>query len=456
MMKRILAIAPVLMAVVLAAGCDDDDDDVTFQPAQLALRVLHASPDAPKVNVIVDGDAVLEGVDYKTGSAFRDLDEGSYDIAVEGIIPGGNATVIDLPDTNLDGDTDYSVIAVGKVGDATLEPLVIANPQEPLGAGNIRAQVVHAAPGAPAVDVYVTAPGADLGAETPLGSFSFKEELGPVEVPAGDYQIRVTLAGDAASVVFDSGALPLDAGADLLIVAVENTGTGDAPISLVALDGAGSAEILDVSTPADVRVVHASPDAPPVDVIVNDDFGSPPVSGLAYPDVAPGADAYLAVPADAYNFKVAAAGTNTVVLDFDATLAAGKAYTVLATGLLADISQLILADDNRRVATEAKVRLVHASPAAGEVDIYVVDEADTDITDDTAAFAAVPFQADTGYVPLGAGDYRVVLTPAGDSSQVALDVTVTVQAGGVYTAVARDAAGGGASAGLILLDDFAG
>jgi hypothetical protein len=205
-----------------------------------------------------------------------------------------------------------------------------------------------------------------------------------------------------------------------------------------------------------LRVVHASPDAPAVDVIVNDDFDNPLVSGLSFPDSAPGVDAYLSVPADAYNIKVAAAGASTVVLGFDASLDAGNAYTVLATELLADISQLVLVDDNRRVATESRVRMVHASPAAGAVDIYIVDSGDSDITDDAPAFADVPFQANTGYASLAAGEYRVALTPAGDSSQIALDVTVTVQSGGVYTAVARDAAGGGAPVGLILLDDFAG
>jgi hypothetical protein len=394
-------------------------------------------------------------VDYKTGSAFLALDEGTYDIEVEAITPGGNATVIDLPDTALEGNTDYSVIAVGQVADASLAPLIIANPESPVTAGSIRAQVVHAAPDAPAVDVYVTAPGAALAGETPLGSFSFGEEIGPVEVAAGDYRIRVTLAGDADAVVFDSGVLSLADGSDLLLAAVENTGNGNAPISLVSLDGEGSADILDAGTPADVRVVHASPDAPAVDVIVDDNFASPVISALAFPGVAPSANSYLSVPADDYNLKVAAAGTNAVVLDLDATLAAGSAYTVLATDLLANISQLILTDNNRSVATEAKVRLVHASPAAGPVDIYVTDAADTDITDNTPAFAAVPFQADTGYVSLAGGDYRVVVTPAGDPSQLAVDVTVTVQNGGVYTAVARDAAGGGRPVGLILLDDFA-
>lgn len=72
-MKRYLAIAPILAALIFTTGCDDNDD-VTLQPSQLALRVLHASPDAPKVNIVVDGDAVLEAVDYKTGPGFLSLD----------------------------------------------------------------------------------------------------------------------------------------------------------------------------------------------------------------------------------------------------------------------------------------------------------------------------------------------------------------------------------------------
>lgn len=453
-MKAQWVLAPVLAALMFTAGCDDEDDD-SFVPPQFSLRVLHASPDAPKVNILVDGNTVLENLDYKTGSGFLALDQGSYDLAVEAITPSGNATVIDLADTALEGDTEYSVLAVGEVAAGSLQALLIANPQSAIGAGNFRAQVVHGAPDAPAVDVYVTAPGADLTAEVPLGTFSFKEELGPVEAPAGDYQIRVTLAGDPATVVFDSGTVTLDAGMDLLLVAVDNTAAGSAPISLVALDAEGSSELLDVGSPAEIRVIHASPDAPAVDVIANDNFASPTVAGLAYPDVAPAPDAYLGVPHDTYNLKVAAAGTTTVVLDFDATLAAGARYTVLATDLLANITELVLTDDNRRLATEAKVRLIHGSPAAGPVDIYVTAAGDTDLTDNEPAFAAVTFQASTGYVSLAAGDYRIALTPAGDVSTIALDVTVSVAAGGVYTAVARDAVGGGAPLGLILLDDFA-
>ena len=58
------------------------------------LRALHASPDAPPVNVRVNGAQALANVDYGQGSGFLDAAESSR-VEVEAIIPGGNAVVLD-------------------------------------------------------------------------------------------------------------------------------------------------------------------------------------------------------------------------------------------------------------------------------------------------------------------------------------------------------------------------
>jgi hypothetical protein len=298
------------------------------------------------------------------------------------------------------------------------------------------------------VDVFVTTPGADLTTTAPLGSFAFKETLGPVEVASGDYQIRVTLVGDPATVVYDSGTLTLNAGDDLLLSAVNNTLTGAAPISLVALTGAGSAEILDAATPANLRVVHASADAPNVDVIANDAVTL--VSDLPFTQAA----GFLDVDPATYNVKVTAAGNaGAVVIDADLTLDAGTSYDVLAVGGLASIEPLVLADDFRRVATEAKLRVVHASPTAQDVDIYVTAPG-TDINSVSPTLAAVPFKANTGFLGLAPGTYEVTVTPAGSKTAAIGPAEITIDASGVYTAIARDAVGGGAPLNLILLDDF--
>lgn len=437
-------------------GCDifddDDDDPVIITPppvvGEFKLQVLHASPDAPAVNVLVDGAETLAGVDFKAGSGVLTLDEGDYEIQVDGILPGDNAAVIGPTTLTFAADTLYSVIAINDV--ANIEPLILEQPDTAVPAGSVRVRVVHAAPAAPEVDVFVTAPGADLTAEAPLGTFEFGGDLGPVEVTGGDYQIRVTAAGDPAAVVFDSGTVALPADANLLVAAVANTGAGDAPISLALLDGTGPSEILDTDTVANLRVVHGSPDAPAVDIVVNDGFAAPLIEDLAFGE----ATGFVGVPPADYNVKVTPAdNAGVIVIDADLTLEAGLSYSVIAADVLATIDALVLADDPRPVATEAKVRIIHGSPAAGNVDIYVT-AVGADITTVDPAFTDIPFKANTGFTSLAAGDYDVTVTPTGTTDAAIGPATISIADGGVYTAIARDATGGGAPLGLILLDDF--
>lgn len=455
MIENPIVRAVLLTAALVAAGCDssssngNNGNNPPPPPVENAsLRVIHASPDAPNVNVEGASGRLVEDLAYKEASAFATLPAGTVNVRVDAIVPGGTATVIGPVDLQLSADTAYSVIAVGEA--ASIDALVIEEPISAVAAGSVRAQVVHGAPNAPEVDVYVTSPGADLAASAPLGQFAFGEDLGPVTVPAGDYQIRVTLAGDPTTVAFDSGTVTLPDGADLLIVAVQNTATGASPISLAVADGAGSFEILDQSTPAGVRVIHASPDAPAVDVIVNDDFANPVLANVPYAAFSD----YLELPAGTYNVKVTPAGNpGTAVIDADLQVEAGSLYSVYASNLLASIAPLVLEDDRRAIATEAKVRILHLAPSAGLVDIYVTAPG-ADIATLEPAIADFEFGADTGYIGLAAGEYDVTVTVADTKTAAIGPASFTFDAGGVYTVGARDAAGGGAPFGVILLDDF--
>ena len=197
--------------------------------------------------------------------------------------------------------------------------------------------------------------------------------------------------------------------------------------------------------------MHNSPDAPAVDVVVNNNFASPLVNALAFPNFTP----YVTVPPSNYNVKVAADADNSVVaINADLNLAANSISSVSAVGPLASIEPLVQSDRIRRIATEAQVRLTHGSPTAGNVDIYVTPTG-TNINNVTANFSNVPFKADTGYVSLAAGRYDVTITPTGSKTAAIGPLTVTLENGGIYSAIARDAAGGGLPLGVILLDDFA-
>jgi hypothetical protein len=452
-MRHVSLLATLALATALAA-CNGDgpEEDVPQTPvSQARLRVIHASPDAPAVNVTYNGVGLVLGADYGQASRLSFVPAGSATIAVQGILPGtARPTVIGPVTLNLAGGTDYTILAVGNV--ASIEPLVLTATDQPVPPGSTRVRVVHAAPNAPRVDVFVTAPTADLAAATPTGTFSFKDTLGPVTVTSGNYRIRITPAGNRGTVVYDSGTVPLASGADLMVVALRNTGPGTSPVELLVTDGGvTNARIRSAGTPAEVRVVHASSDAPAVDVVANNNFAAPLVPGLTFPNFTPN----VALPAATYNVKVAPAGTQTAVINADLTLEAGERYAVLAVGRVAasTIGALVASDDTRRVATNAKLRVIHGSVAAGNVDLYVTAPG-AGIATATPVLSNVAFRANTGFLPLAAGSYDVTVTPTGTKTAAIGPATITLANSGVYTAVARDPLPGQSTLGLILFDDF--
>src|SRR5690554_3105897 len=230
-MNRTTKILSASAAALLLAACNSSSSPEPQQPptpppptpppaGEFELRVHHASADAPAVNITVNGDNFLEGVDYQVSSGLAVVEEGSYDVGVDAILPDNSTvTVIGPLSLDLEADTRYDVFALGRVDDETLEPFIVANDISEVGSGNARLQVLHGVPVDLTVDVYLTAFGADLSAEQPAATLAYKDHTGQVEVAGGDYQIRITVAGDADAVVFDSGEITLPAGADLFVAA---------------------------------------------------------------------------------------------------------------------------------------------------------------------------------------------------------------------------------------------
>lgn len=456
-----LLLTAVFASVLFA--CSDNDlelPEITPTPAPTPdpepevsdpfIRVTHASPDAPMVDVMANGEilANLESVDYQVSSGWISVPADTYSVQVDALLPAdSSATVIDASLT-LDNDKTYDVVAIGTT--ANIAPLVIENDLSEVSDGNVRLQVVHAAPAAPMVDVYVTAPGDDLMAAQPVATASFMDYTGQVEVPAGDYQIRIAAAG-TDTVVYDSGSLNLAAGADLMVLATQNVGAGESPVTLLVADGSGSFLLWDDNTGANLRVVHGVANGPSVDVIANNEIVL--VEALPFTD----ATNYLAVVDGDYLIDVAANNNGVVVVDDAAvTLKVGQSYTAIANNELSDVGLDLVMDNPRRIATAAQVRIFHASPGAGDVDIYVTT--DGDIENAQPAFSAVPFTtpmlAETGYVQLTAGDYFVTVTAAGTKNAAIEAGMLTLQGGNIYTAVAVDAERGGLPPQLILMDDF--
>jgi len=178
--------------------------------------------------------------------------------------------------------------------------------------GQAGLRVVHAGADAPAVDVYVD--GEIVLEAVPFGTASSYLPLEP-----GSYDVMVTATGDPDAVVFEA-TVELEARF----------------YSAVAI-GELEEETFDVLVLEDfqyayVRLVHASPDAPAVDVTVG---GGEAVvfDGVAFGETSE----YVAVPAGSYTLEVRGDtedNTGDVVGEFDVKLEAATAYSAYAIGYL--------------------------------------------------------------------------------------------------------------------------
>ncbi|HHF3113312.1 TPA: DUF4397 domain-containing protein [Vibrio diabolicus] len=436
-MKGFSRAALTMVAALGLAACGSDSDTIEYSN----LQAVHACSDAPLANVWINDKSSLTGVDYGMGSGYMKLREGMNSIQVDVQLPGDEtATVIPKTELDLDSDLNYNVFVVGDADGSPnpVEPLVVTRSADSMAdANSLDVQVVHAASGVPAVDLYVTEPGADLASATPLMNLAYKASTDVLNIPAGEYQVRLAV-GD--SVAFDSGTISLAANSNVTIAAIS---TGDSnstsPVKLLVLDGSGSSIIEDMGSQAEVRVGHLVDGAPIVDVNVNGAaFG--PLADLAFKEIR----GYLDLDAGAYDIDVYVDGTTTnPIIDVDGLMVAGGMdYSVYAVGVVSpaiDIEPLVVEDMRRAVATSATLNVTHAAanPVAEMVDIYLTTSAGIDGSDPTIANFAYKDSVQGLYV--AEGTYYVTVTVAGDPSTVAVDsAPVNVMNGVVYQVVAID------------------
>jgi len=210
----------VVGATIFTAGCGDS--------GHAQLRVVHASPDAPNVDVLVDGKTVLTNVAYETASNYLTVGAGSRKIEVRAT--GTSQDVISAT-VSLSRNKYYTVLAVDKL--ANITPLVLTDDNTPPASGQIKLRLVHASPTAGPVDIYVEAPGAGVTGSPTLTNVAFKTASSYLAVPAGSYEVYFTPTG-TKTVALDSGSLSLSAGQIRTAVALDAPG-GGTPLTAIVL-----------------------------------------------------------------------------------------------------------------------------------------------------------------------------------------------------------------------------
>ena len=456
----------VALVSAMLVGCNDSGSD--HNDAQ--LRAVHASPDAPRVDIVVNNKKLAEA-SYREATGFQSVASGNATININ--VNGSNPTVTALSAAaTLERNKYYTVFAANNV--AAIEALIVVDENNAPASGNAKVRVVHAAPNAPDVDVFVTVPTADLSsaAVTPTLNFAFKgivpaNGVKALEIPGGDYRIRVTPTGNKGTVVYDSGTLNVASGSDLVIAAIkENSAASVAPISLMLLPKSGVSVVLPDAR-AKVRVGHYSPNTPTVDVYL----GAPGSALTAATEVVPNAtfpvaSGFLNVAPGNYRASVALDGTTTEAIGLDANITNGLDLSVFAIGLFGGAGNQALRlnaypdDLNAPAAGKAKLRVLHLSPDAPAVDVVVLSAPGV-IASRVVTNLAFP-NGSASYLELDPGTYTVAVVPAGASTPVLptnAGVAITLAPGNIKTAAAigclatSGACAGGSAFSLTLLND---
>ncbi|NGP46756.1 DUF4397 domain-containing protein [Bacillaceae bacterium SIJ1] len=188
-----------------------------------------------------------------------------------------------------------------------------------------------------------------------------------------------------------------------------------------------------------IRVLHASPDAPPVDVYVN---GQPLLRQFAYEQFSQ----YARVPENKYVIEVFPAGeTDQPVLSETLTLEGGQAYTLAVGNRLEDLSLYVYEDSPRVPANESKVRFIHLAPGAPNVTVRVKDRDNV--------FENVAFSEVTDYLGISPMTIDLEVVDANTGS-VVLDVPdVTFEPNRVYSIYAIGLAGAEPPLQALILED---
>ena len=399
-------------ALALLVGCKSDDNGVTPAPTGSAkVMVVHASPDAPAVDLLVNNTVVASGLAFPNSTDYLTVSAGTQNVKVR--VAGTTTTVIDanLP---ISANTNYSVFAADSV--SRLAPVVLTDDLSSPAAGKAHVRFVHLSPNAPAVDIALR------GGAVVFSNIAFKGNTSFTPLNAGTYNLEVRLAGTTTVVLSLPNVTFADGGIYTVFAKGFVNGTGGQALGAQTLVNKAS------TVSAKVMTIHASPNAPGVDLLVDNTVVG---TNLTFPNNT----AYLNVNGGSRNIKVNVTGTSTTAINATLSLDAGAAYSVFAADSVSRISPLVLVDNLAAPASgKAHVRFVHLSPNAPAVDVALQGGA--------VVFGNKGFKESTDFTPLDAGTYNLEVRLAGTTTVVLPLPNITLQAGKIYTVFARGFVGG--------------
>jgi len=379
------------------------------------IRVVNASPDAPALNVLVDGQPLVEGITFGSASEYAAVSPGDHQIQV--VPADGGAPIIDQTAT-FDGWTSNILAVVGQLANIQLQTNAVDISETE--AGQARLRVINAIPDAPTISVGV--PGNE---EAMVDGVQFPNASDYQTVDPGTYDLEIRNT-DSGQTLLAAPGIQVDAGQVYDLFALGQVANGNVQLlPLVTPVAAPCSQTLGVGQPTDscLRVIHAAPDTGPVDVYIGE---APVAQGLEFGS----ASTFTAAPNGEQQLRVVPAGApvDQAVIDMTQGLTAGSAAQIVVSGLGDDLQATIAGVDLRALPqNQARVRVVHASPDLDAIDVAVAGG--------PTPFEGIGYRSQSGYVVFDAGTYGFQLRENGSETLLLEALDVPIEPGMVYDIV---------------------
>ena len=193
------------------------------------MRVVNAFSQANALDVTVNAKPVVSGLSFQSSTQYTSTDSGSQIVTVG--VTGASTALVNTT-LNVGSYTNYSFIIFGP--QTAVGALLLNDGFNNPGDGFFAVRFINAAPGPAALDLYLTAPGADLSATAPaVSNIAYGSSSLFLPIAIGNlFQIRITPTG-TKDVIYDS--------ASQTFAFAEHSGT-----SIVAF-GKGSGKLVNVA-----------------------------------------------------------------------------------------------------------------------------------------------------------------------------------------------------------------
>ena len=224
-MGRRVGVIALCLGIVLMIGCGGSGTSTTQQ-----VRIVMVSPDAPAVDILIDGTQVATSLLYTNSTSYTAVKAGQRRVQA---LTVSNSTSIFDQTISVTASANETLLLTGPASKIQSVLLTDGSTATTTTSGTGKVRIVNASATMGPADVYIVNAGTGLSGATPVAtklSFDQATEYGAEAI--GNYQVVMTSPG-TTNLLLDTGVLALTQNQFQTVVAVDATGGGSNYIALI-------------------------------------------------------------------------------------------------------------------------------------------------------------------------------------------------------------------------------